>query len=233
MSRILIVEDEEHLAQGLRINLEAEGHEIATEASGEAALSRLGREPEAFDLIVLDVMLPGKDGFTVAAELREQRQYLPILMLTARATAEDVLAGFAAGADDYLAKPFQLAILNARIRGLLRRRAWQEAAPEPDVYDFSGRHVDFNRLEIRAGERCWPLTLMEANLLRFLIRHPDTIVSRKRMLEEVWGLHEETDTRAIDNFIVRLRRYIEDQPSRPRHLVTVRGVGYKFIPAIS
>jgi DNA-binding response OmpR family regulator len=234
MSHILIVEDEEHLAQGLRINLEAEGHQIATEASGEAALARLAREPDGFDLIVLDVMLPGKDGFMVAAELRQQRQYVPILMLTARGTAEDVLAGFAAGADDYLAKPFQLAILNARIRGLLRRRAWQEAAaPEPDVpdvYDFGGRHVDFNRLEIRVGERCWPLTLMEANLLRFFVRHPGTAVSRKKMLEEVWGLHEETDTRAIDNFIVRLRRYIEDQPSRPRYLVTVRGVGYKFIP---
>lgn len=233
MPRILIVEDEQHLAEGLRINLEAEGHEVRVEASGEAALARMAQEPGGFDLIILDVMLPGKDGFAVASELRQQRQYVPILMLTARGTADDVLAGFAAGADDYLAKPFQLSILNARIGGLLRRRAWQQSASDPasdpDSYDFHGRHVDFNRLEIRAGERRWPLTLMEANLLRYLIRHAGVTVSRKKMLEQVWGLHEETDTRAIDNFIVRLRRYIEDQPSRPRHLITMRGVGYRFI----
>lgn len=235
MSRILIVEDEYHLAQGLRFNLEAEGHSVAVEATGEAALARIDQNDDqdagGFDLIVLDVMLPGIDGFAVAAQLRRQRRYVPILMLTARGAAADVLAGFAAGADDYLAKPFQLAILNARISGLLRRRAWQESAPEVDAYDFGGRHVDFGKLEIRVGKRSLPLTLMEANLLRFLIRHAGVTVSRKKLLEEVWGLREETDTRAIDNFIVRLRRYIEDQPSRPRHLVTVRGVGYRFIAA--
>lgn len=230
MSRILIVEDEHHLAQGLRFNLEAEGYTVVVEATGEAALARFEQERDGFDLILLDVMLPGLDGYGVAAQLRRQRHYVPILMLTARGAAEDVLAGFAAGADDYLAKPFQLAILNARIRGLLRRRAWQEPAPEADAYDFAGRHVNFGTLEIRVGERSLPLTLMEANLLRFLIRHAGVTVSRKMMLEEVWGLREETDTRAIDNFIVRLRRYIEDQPSRPRHLVTVRGIGYRFIP---
>lgn len=234
MSKILIVEDEHHLAQGLRFNLEAEGHEVTVEETGEAALETIQGRPGGWDLVVLDVMLPGKDGFSVASELRQARQYVPILMLTARGSAEDVLAGFAAGADDYLPKPFELAILRARIGGLLRRRFWQAAVPpEPasaaEVFDFSGRHVDFTNLELRVGERCLPLTLMEANLLRYLIRHEGAVVSRKAMLEEVWGLKEETDTRAIDNFVVRLRKYIEDLPARPRHLLTVRGVGYRFV----
>ena len=231
MSRILIVEDELHLAQGLRFNLEAEGYQVEIEGTGEGALRRTEAEPDRYDLIVLDVMLPDKDGFAVAAELRRRHWYSPILMLTARGTAEDVLAGFAAGADDYLAKPFQLSILCARLRGLLRRQAWREAAPAPapDEYAFNGRRVDFGRLEIRMGDRCLPLTQMEANLLRYLIRHEGAVVSRKAMLEDVWGLREQTDTRAIDNFIVRLRRYIEDLPNHPRHLLTVRGVGYRFL----
>lgn len=237
MSRILIVEDEQHLADGLRFNLQAEGHDAVVAPTGEAALERLLAAREGFDLVVLDVMLPGKDGFAVAAELRQARLYVPILMLTARGDAADVLRGFAAGADDYLPKPFELAILRARITGLLRRRLWQSApaaavpAPLPDVYAFAGRHVDFGNLELRVGDRRLPLTLMEANLLRYLIRHEGMAVSRKSMLEAVWGLKEETDTRAIDNFIVRLRKYIEDEPARPRYLLTVRGVGYRFNPA--
>jgi DNA-binding response OmpR family regulator len=240
MSRILIVEDELHLAQGLRYNLEAEGYAVELAATGEAALARLAdAAAPAVDLMVLDVMLPGQDGFSVAARLRAQRRFLPILMLTSRGAAEDVLRGFEAGADDYLAKPFELAILVARIRGLLRRGHWRapdggaeaaEAAPAPEVYDFQGRHVDFTNLELRVGERTLPLTLMEANVLRFFIQHQGMAVSRKALLEQVWGLSEETDTRAIDNFVVRLRRYIEEVPARPRHLLTVRGVGYKFVP---
>lgn len=238
MSRILVVEDELHLAQGLRFNLEAEGYTVELAASGEAALERLDNAAAApVDLMVLDVMLPGKDGFAVAGELRAQRRFLPILMLTARGSAEDVLRGFGAGADDYLAKPFELAILVARIRGLLRRGYWHaaggdtaaEAAPARDVFDFNQRHVDFTNLELRVGERMLPLTLMEANVLRYLIQHQGLAVSRKALLEQVWGLSEDTDTRAIDNFVVRLRRYIEEIPARPRHLLTVRGVGYKFV----
>ncbi|HET9784890.1 MAG TPA: response regulator transcription factor [Terriglobales bacterium] len=239
MSRILIVEDELHLAQGLRYNLEAEGYSVELAANGEAALARLGdAAAPPLDLMVLDVMLPGQDGFAVAAELRAQRRFLPILMLTARGAAEDVLRGFAAGADDYLAKPFELAILVARIRGLLRRGHWRAPAgevqaagaePGPEVYDFQGRHVDFTNLELRVGERTLPLTLMEANVLRFLIQHQGMAVSRKLLLEQVGGLSEDTDTRAIDNFVVRLRRYIEEVPARPRYLLTVRGVGYKFV----
>lgn len=228
MSHILIVEDERHLAEGLQFNLRAEGHEASVVATGEAALERMAAG-DGVDLMVLDVMLPGQDGFAVAAELRERRCFVPILMLTARAAAEDVLRGFASGADDYLAKPFELAILQARIQGLLRRRQWQAAAGAPDVVEFDGRRVDFGRQELRSGERCWPLTLMEANLLRYLIQHEGTTVSRKAMLEQVWGLNEDTDTRAIDNFIVRLRRYLEEDPRRPRYLQTVRGVGYRFV----
>lgn len=235
MARILIVEDERHLADGLRFNLEAEGDSVAVAETGEEALERLAAAPAAFDLVVLDVMLPGQDGFAVAEALRAARNYVPILMLTARGGAEDVLRGFAAGADDYLPKPFELSILRARIHGLLRRRAWSEAAEAvpaepPASYEFCGRRVDFAGLEIRYGERRCPLTRMEADLLYYLIRRAGAAVSRKAMLAEVWGLHEQTDTRAIDNFIVRLRRYIEDEPSRPRHLLTVRGVGYRFVP---
>ncbi len=171
-------------------------------------------------------------------------------MLTARGRPEDVLKGFASGADDYLPKPFDLAILLARIRSLLRRRDWSrtlltdppaearvaeardaDALREFDVYVFDDKQVDFGTLELRANGKIFRLTLMEAELLRHLIRNSGRIVSRKSILEEVWGLHEDTDTRAIDNFMVRLRRYIEKDPSHPQHLLTVRGVGYRFVPS--
>jgi two-component system, OmpR family, alkaline phosphatase synthesis response regulator PhoP len=228
MPRVLIVEDEQHLAEGLRFNLEAEGFQADIVDTGEAALDLLlGKPSPGFSLVVLDVMLPGKDGFAVVAELRAARQYIPVLMLTARGRPEDVLKGFAAGADDYLPKPTELTILLARIGGLLRRSEWLR--PSPDQYAFAGKTIDFDTLELRAGDRTLPLTLMEANLLRYLIAHEGKAVSRKAMLEEVWGVREDTDTRAIDNFIVRLRRYIEKESAHPRHLRTVRGVGYKFI----
>jgi two-component system, OmpR family, alkaline phosphatase synthesis response regulator PhoP len=165
--------------------------------------------------------------------LRMGGQFVPTLMLTARGHPDDVLRGFAAGADDYLTKPFDLSILLARIQGLLRRRDWlgaQQSPPQPsDTFKFGSKTVDFNRLELQVGQEVVPLTLMEANVLRYLIQHQGQPVSRKKLLEDVWGLHEDTDTRAIDNFIVRLRRYIEDDPTRPRHMLTVRGVGYRFV----
>jgi DNA-binding response OmpR family regulator len=243
MSRVLVVEDEAHLAQGLRFNLEAEGHAVAVEGDGESALHRLLDQRERFDVLVLDVMLPGKSGFTVAAELRERKNYVPILMLTARGRAEDVLEGFASGADDYLPKPFELPILMARLEGLLRRSTWMKEAAErsspsesesssqgrPDIFSFNGKTIDFGELELRSLGNTIHLTLMEAEFLRHLIRNNGRVVSRKSILEEVWGLHEDTDTRAIDNFVVRLRRYIEDDPSQPKHLQTVRGVGYRFV----
>jgi DNA-binding response OmpR family regulator len=252
MSRVLIVEDEAHLAQGLRFNLEAEGHSVEVAGDGESAIELLlghqenghkqdgkraggKREPsrrQEFDAVVLDVMLPGKDGFAVAAELRAAKNFVPVLMLTARGRPEDVLKGFASGADDYLPKPFELPILLARLQGLLRRREWMgvSQARAADAFSFDGRTIDFGKLELRVNGNTIQLTLMEAELLRHLIRNRGRIVSRKAILEEVWGLHEDTDTRAIDNFIVRLRRYIEDDPSKPKHLLPVRGVGYRFVP---
>lgn len=231
--RVLIVEDEHHLAEGIRFNLEAEGFSADIVEDGERALERLFDPASSYDLVVLDVMLPGRDGFAVATELRQKQNFVPILMLTARGRPEDVLKGFAAGADDYLAKPAELAILLARIGGLLRRSAWTRkggrAEPRQDRYTFAGKTIDFDTLELTVGDRVLQLTLMEANLLRYLIEHEGKAVARKTMLEQVWGLREDTDTRAIDNFIVRLRRYIEEEPARPRHLLTVRGVGYRFI----
>jgi DNA-binding response OmpR family regulator len=167
--------------------------------------------------------------------LRESEQFLPILMLTARGRPEDVLKGFEAGADDYLPKPFDLAILLARIHGLLRRRRWNEQGapdagePQADVYSFAGRTLDFRAMEVRALGTSHRLTQMECDLLRYLVKNAGHAVSRGTILEDVWGLHENTDTRAIDNFIVRLRRYIEDRPASPKILLTVRGVGYKFV----
>jgi DNA-binding response OmpR family regulator len=243
VSRILVVEDEAHLAQGLRFNLEAEGYEAEVVGDGESATDRLLGKKETFDAIVLDIMLPGIDGFQVVSELRAARNYVPVLMLTARGRPEDVLQGFASGADDYLAKPFELSILLARLQGLLRRREWMRAgqattgrdsrkdAPtvgDFDTFSFAGRTIDFGALELRSQDSTIHLTLMESELLRHLVQNDGKIVSRKQILEEVWGLKEDTDTRAIDNFVVRLRRYIEDDPGHPRHLLTVRGVGYRF-----
>lgn len=243
MSRILVVEDEAHLAEGLRFNLEAEGHTVQINDNGEDALKRLLKERENFDAIVLDIMLPGKDGFQVAHELRKAHNYIPLLMLTARGRPEDVLKGFESGADDYLPKPFNLAILIARISSLLRRKNWLDSGkatapsnaqpnnkpPLPEIVRFDDKFVDFQNLQLRVGEQVIPLTMMEADLLYCLMRNVGRPVSRKQLLQEVWNLHEDTDTRAIDNFIVRLRRYIERDPSKPRHLLTVRGVGYRFV----
>jgi len=238
-SSILVVEDEKHLADGLRYNLNAEGYEVETVGTAEEALSLLTDDQKTFDVMILDVMLPGMDGFALAYKLRSQGRFVPILMLTARGQADDVLRGFEAGADDYLPKPFELTVLLARINALLRRREWfnkdrnrvaQDGGAK--IFDFDGKTIDFEALELRSGEQIVHLTLMEADLLRYLINHEGKIVSRSVILEDVWGLREDTDTRAIDNFIVRLRKYIEDEPSRPRHLLTVRGVGYKFISAI-
>jgi DNA-binding response OmpR family regulator len=246
MSRVLVVEDEAHLAQGLRFNLQAEGYSAEVVGDGEAATERLLDRKENFDAIVLDIMLPGKDGFSVVSELRAAHNYVPVLMLTARGRPEDVLKGFAAGADDYLPKPFDLSILLARLQGLLRRSQWTrggqmasaeaaQGASDPrsvgdfGTFSFGDKTIDFGTLELRTADNVIHLTLMESELLRHLVRNDGKVVSRKQILEEVWGLHEDTDTRAIDNFMVRLRRYIEDDPAQPRHLLTVRGVGYRFL----
>ena len=244
MSSLLIVEDEEHLAEGLRFNLEAEGYTVDIAGDGEAALGLLLGDRRQYDAVVLDVMLPGKNGFTVAAELRAAGLYVPVLMLTARGRPEDVLQGFESGADDYLPKPFELKVLIARLNALIRRREWfnkdnldrdrqQEKQQPEDVFEFAGRKIDFGALALHTPQQTVRLTLMEAGLLRYLVKHEGRVISRKEMLEEVWGLREDTDTRAIDNFIVRLRKYIEDEPSRPTHLLTVRGVGYRFVAEVT
>jgi len=232
MSSILVVEDEEHLAEGLRFNLEADGHTVDIEGDGDAALERLLQDGSQYDAVILDVMLPGRDGFQIVHALREAGEYVPVLMLTARGRPEDVLKGFESGADDYLPKPFELAILLARVRGLLRRRQWAREAPPaaeaPRVLGFHGRTLDLAALELHVGDKRYQLTQMECDLLAYLIRNAGKAVSRKAILEDVWALHEDTDTRAIDNFIVRLRRYLEDDPTKPALLLTVRGVGYKM-----
>lgn len=248
MSRIFVVEDEAHLAEGLQFNLEAENHSVEVVGDGEAAIERLIKRGEKFDAVVLDVMLPGIDGFAVVTALRKAKNYVPVLILTARGRAEDVLEGFDAGADDYLPKPFELPIFLARLQGLLRRSAWHAGSGAPakgrsiagnaelsadasdeGVFSLDGRTIDFGTLELRDNGNTIQLTLMEAKLLRHLIRNAGKNVSRKSILEDVWGVREDTDTRAIDNFIVRLRRYLEKDPSKPRHLLTVRGVGYRFV----
>ena len=234
MSRILVVEDESHIAEGLRFNLEAEGHQVEIAGDGEDALDRMLVKNQPYDLVLLDVMLPGKDGFAVAHELRRRQNFAPILMLTARGRPEDVLKGFESGADDYLPKPFNLDILVARIGGLLRRKNWLQSASETtptidDEFSFAGKRVDFQKLQLQNGKQVFQLTLMETELLRYLIRNGGRPVARKEILERVWDLKEDTDTRAIDNFIVRLRRYIENDPTKPKHLLTVRGLGYQFV----
>ena len=230
--KVLIVEDEAHLAEGLRFNLAAENFDCAVAPDGETALRLILDEKQHFDAIILDVMLPGIDGFAVATALREHHVFTAILMLTARAQPEDVLRGFAAGADDYLPKPFDLSIFLARVRGLLRRREWlqrEQSPPKSDVFQFDDKTIDFQNLELKNADETLRLTLMEAKFLRHLIENAGRAVSRKEILEDVWNLHEDTDTRAIDNFIVRLRRYLEDDATKPKHLITVRGVGYRFV----
>jgi DNA-binding response OmpR family regulator len=253
MTRILIVEDEQHLADGLRFNLEAEGYVVDVASDGETALELLNQSQEPFDAVVLDIMLPGIDGFDVATSLRSAGEFVPIMMLTARGRPEDVLKGFESGADDYLPKPFELSILVARMNGLIRRMHWQQMRqnsvadstqatletnhPQSEsdevsasIFKFADKTIDFDSLELKTPERTVHLTLMETDLLRYLVLHAGRVVSRKAILEDVWNLKDDTDTRAIDNFVVRLRRYIELDPSSPRYLTTVRGVGYKFIP---
>ncbi|CAN5222567.1 response regulator transcription factor [soil metagenome] len=228
--KVLIVEDEEHLAQGLKFNLEAEGFEAEVAGDGDEALDLLTLSK--YDVIVLDVMLPTVNGFEVARTLRKRADFTPILMLTARGRPEDVLQGFEAGTDDYLAKPFDLNIFLARLNGLLRRREWARSESRPsagDVILINDRSVDLENLELKHDDEIVHLTLMEAKLLQYLIENEGRPVSRKAILEEVWDLQEDTDTRAIDNFIVRLRKHLEDEPNNPQIVQTVRGIGYRFV----
>jgi two-component system, OmpR family, alkaline phosphatase synthesis response regulator PhoP len=226
-SRILVVDDEESLAIGLEFNLTREGYQVVCAMNGRQALEVF--EGQKFDLVILDIMLPYLDGFELAQRMRHVSPQLPILFLTARKEAQDRIQGLRLGADDYMTKPFHLDELLLRVRGMLRRKAWYRPTEAvPMIYRFGRNEINFENLSCRSGRRKFRLTPQEAEALRYLIAHSGKIVSRKELLENVWHLHGDSETRTIDNFMVRLRRYFEVDPSNPVYLKSVRGAGYLF-----
>lgn len=232
MSRILVIEDEEHIARGLQFNLEAEGHEVDIESDGAQGAARLEDPQNDYQLVLLDLMLPGMSGFEVARRSRAAGNFVPILILTAKDDTQDLVRGLEEGADDYLCKPFELDELLARVRGLLRRRRWDGVSELPDGprrVQIGNVTVHFDRFELETPDETISLTIREAELLRALVDRDGRAVTRGELLEEVWGLRPDTRTRVVDNFIVRLRRYLEDDPSRPSHILSVRGHGYRLV----
>jgi DNA-binding response OmpR family regulator len=235
VARILLVEDEEHLAEGIRFNLELEGYEVETIPDGLDAVERLAPEgaeaaAPSLDLVVLDIMLPGLDGFQIVERMRGSGNFTPVLMLTAKSLPEDVVQGLESGADDYLPKPFDLPVLLARVKGLIRRRDWTRSGPGvPESAQIGDAEVDFRRFEIRRSGETFQLTLLEAMLLKLLVQRRGEVVSKREILEKVWNLDPETETRAVDNFVMRLRRHLGDDPRSPSHLQTVRGAGYRLV----
>jgi DNA-binding response OmpR family regulator len=230
-ARILIVEDEAHLARGIQFNLELEGYQVELIGDGAEAHTLLTSDGagERFDLVILDVMLPGMDGFALASAVREARNFTPILILTAKSLPEDVVHGLEVGADDYLSKPFDLAVLLARVKGLLRRRDWARGENGLEQARIGGAEIDFRTFEIQAEGKTTQLTLLEAMLLKLLVQNAGRVVSKAEILEKVWNVSPDTQTRAVDNFIVRLRRYLEPNPRFPKYLHTVRGAGYRLL----
>ena len=235
MARLLIVEDEKNLAKGMKFNFELEGYEVDVVGDGAQALARLtpespGTAATRYDLVVLDVMMPGIDGFEVADRMRKAGNFVPILMLTAKSLPADVVHGLEAGADDYLPKPFDLPVLLARVKGLLRRRDWARGdQTELERARIGASEVDFRNFQIQSGTQTFPLTLLEAMLLKLLVQNAGRVVSKGEILEKVWNVSPDTQTRAVDNFIVRLRRYIEPNPRYPKHLLTIRSAGYRLL----
>jgi DNA-binding response OmpR family regulator len=232
MSRILVVEDEAHLAEGLQYNLEAESHEVEIAGDGRAAVEALADPARRFDLVILDLMLPETSGFEVLRRARAAGNYVPVLILTAKDDSADVVRGLEEGADDYLVKPFRLDELLARVRGLLRRRRWDRVADEGEgqrAFAIGDVVVRPDRFELETPKGRIELTTREMGLLRALIEREGQAVTRGELLEEVWGLRPQTRTRVVDSFVVRLRRYIEPDPSRPRHILSVRGRGYRLV----
>ena len=227
--KILIVEDELNLARPLQFNLEQEGYEVRSTPSGKEALALYAREP--FDLVILDLMLEEVDGFEVARQIRQRDPRLPILMLTARSAVEDRIHGLELGADDYIVKPFHLRELLLRVRRMLKRSAWYGAEESPSKPVLvAGYTVDLDRLSASGPRGDLQLTALEADLLETLTSHPNHVFSRGELLEKVWGYHSEVETRTVDNFIVRLRKYFEEEPEQPRHFVSLRGKGYMYVP---
>ena len=232
MSRILVVDDEAHLAEGLRFNLAAEGHAVEIASDGADAARRLADAADGFELVILDLMLPQMNGFEVLRRARAAGNYVPILILTAKDDTQDLVRGLEEGADDYLTKPFRLDELLARVRGLLRRRRWSQLTPDegsPRSLAIGDVVVHYDRFEIESPRETVALTTREMGLLRALLDRNGAAATRGELLEEVWGLKPDTKTRVVDSFIVRLRRYVESDPSRPRHIVSLRGHGYRLL----
>ncbi len=237
--RVLVIEDEAHLAAGLKLNLELEGYRVANARTIRDAAAQLMQGGTSgsggiFDLILLDIMLPDGDGFAFCKQLREAGNYVPVIMLTARSGAEDRVRGLDTGADDYLTKPFELPELLARVRSALRRRDWQsrDAGTEPGrgMLHFGDVTVNFDTHDVVAQKKPVRLTQLELDLLYYFSRNPRRVLTREELLERVWHLHNSPNTRSVDNFIVRLRKYFEPQPDKPVFFVSHRGAGYKFVP---
>lgn len=225
--RILLVEDEETLAIGIEFNLAAEGFRVDLADDGKKALQRF--ESQKYDLIILDIMLPYVDGFEVARRVRLKDPQIPILFLTARTGAKDRIMGLELGADDYLTKPFHLDELLLRVKGMLKRKSWYKSfSEESPIYQFGDNHINFENFICQAGDKEVRLTGHEAMLLRYLSTHPDKIISRQELLQEVWNTHSEIETRTVDNFIMRLRKYFEPDPNHPIYIRSIRGQGYMF-----
>ena len=232
--RILIVEDERHIGVPLKFNCEAEGYETRLVEDGPSALKLFEADPHAFDLVILDLMLPQMSGYTVLEQLRESKVYVPVLVLTARTLSEDFQRGFDAGADQYMTKPFELPELLARVRNLLTRHAQvRGTAPAAksvaDVFQFNGASVNFATHEVTVRGEPRSLTSLEMKLLRYFVENDGVVLTRNQLLDNVWGLDSSPTTRTVDNFIGRLRQHFEIDAASPRHFLSIRGVGYRFV----
>lgn len=231
LHRLLVVEDEEHLAAGLKLNLELEGYAVDVANTGREAGERLLR-PDGYDIILLDVMLPDVDGFELCRRMRNAGNFTPVLMLTARSSPDDRVRGLEAGADDYVAKPFALEELLARVRSMLRRRRWEQAESQANgpALEFGKARIDFQSHEVYVEQEKLKLTRLELDLLRYFADNAGRVIGRDELLQRVWKLRNVGYTRTVDNFIARLRKHFEVDPTNPRHFVSVRGAGYKFVP---
>lgn len=223
---LLLVEDEPHIAQGLIYNLQEEGYLVSHVESGEAALEHL--QDNACALIILDLMLPGIDGLEVCRRLRQQGNQIAILMLTARGAEQDRIAGLSEGADDYLAKPFNLKEFLLRVAGLLRRASWHQPESTKQLIRFGNNRIDLDNRLAQTANGQLQLTELEIKMLQLFTSNEGKVISRGELLQSVWGMQPDTETRTLDNFIVRLRKYFELDPAKPRHFLTIRGRGYRF-----